>query len=473
VSSTMTISGGLRWEPYYSAVEEAGYASHFSMDNFMAGVKSTVIPNAPAGLMFPGDPGFPGTKYNKNKLAQFAPRLGIIWDPNGDGRQTIRAAGGIFYESPKMWQYGRFPLNPPFGNTITVNNPGSFTNPWATYPGGNPFPFDPNNRTFPQFGSFVNMPLDSPPMEMTQWNISYQRQVSANWMVGATYLGNSTSHMWLGKEINPAVYIPGASTVANTNQRRTLFLMNPAEGQYYADVPTTDPNGTGLYNGLLLNLNRRLSGSWSTTHNLTWSKCENDGDPGIDITNFYPDPNDISTNRGPCSADRRYIYNGSIIMQSAGAGDGFTRVLTEDWQLGTIIAARSGAPYTPSMAGDLALTGLSNQRPIVVGDSEAVGEQDINNWFNKAAFVANTPGVWGTATRGSIRGPMYFNIDMALSRTFPVGGENRLEFRFEAFNVLNRFQAGEPVVNFNSADFGRIITALDPRILQLAAKFLF
>ena len=101
VSGTMTISGGLRWEPYYSAVEEAGYASHFSMDNFMAGVKSTVIPNAPAGLMFPGDPGFPGTKYNKNKLAQFAPRLGIIWDPNGDGRQTIRAAGGIFYESPR------------------------------------------------------------------------------------------------------------------------------------------------------------------------------------------------------------------------------------------------------------------------------------------------------------------------------------------------------------------------------------
>ena len=85
-----------------------------------------------------------------------------------------------------------------------MNNPGSFTNPWATYPGGNPFPFDPSNRTFPQFGSFVNMPLDSPPMEIQQWNVAYQRQLSANWMAGATYIGNHTVHMWLGKEVNPA-----------------------------------------------------------------------------------------------------------------------------------------------------------------------------------------------------------------------------------------------------------------------------
>ena len=238
-------------------------------------------------------------------------------------------------------------------------------------------------------------------------------------------------------------------------------------------MPETDTNGTGTYNGLLLILNRRLSNDWSMTHNFTWSKCENDGDPGIDITNFFPDPNDISTNRGPCSADRRYIYNGSIIVQSQGVGSGVAKALTEDWQLGTIIQARSGAPFTPAMTGDLALTGLNNQRPIVVGDSAPVGEQDINNWFNTAAYTANTPGVWGTAERGSIRGPAYFNIDMALSRLFSVGSSQRLEFRLEAFNVFNRFQAGEPVVTFNSANFGRIITAEDPRILQIAVKYLF
>jgi hypothetical protein len=473
VSSNLTVSAGLRWEPYFSAVEEAGYASHFSMEDFTAGIKSTVIPTAPAGLSFSGDPGFPENKYNRNKLAQFAPRLGIVWDPNGDGRQTIRAAAGIFYESPKMWQYGRFPLNPPFGNTITVNNPTSFANPWGTYPGGNPFPFSATNRTFPQFGSFVNMPLDAAPMAMKQWNVSYQRQLAANWLVGATYIGNHTTNMWLGKELNPAVYIPGASTVANTNQRRVLYLANPAEGQYYADIPTTDTNGTGRYDGLLLNLNRRQSNNWSTTHNLTWSKCVNDGDPGIDITNFYPDPNDISSNRGPCSADRRYIYNGSVVVQSPGVGSGVTKTLTSDWQLGTIVQARSGAPFTPAMTGDLAFTGLNNQRPIVTGDTDAGDDQSITRWFNTAAFTANTPGLWGTAERGSIRGPAYFNVDMALSRIIGVGGERRLEFRFEAFNVFNRFQPGDPVVTFNSANFGRIVTAEDPRILQLAFKFLF
>ncbi len=471
VNDRFTLSAGLRWEPYFAAVEEAGYAANFSLDNFKNNVKSKTIPTAPAGLTFPGDPGFPGTQYNRNKLAQFAPRLGMVWDPVGDGRKTLRAAVGMFYESPKMWQYGRFPLNPPFGNTITINNPQSFTNPWATYAGGNPFPF--TTTTFPQFGSFVNMPLDSPPMEMTQWNIAYQHQLADDWMVGATYLGNETRHMWLGAELNPAVYIPGASTVANTNTRRRLYLLNPTEGQYYADIPTTDPNGTGRYDGLILNMNRRLSHGWSTTHNLTWSKCENDGDPGIDITNFYPDPDNRSSNRGPCAADRRYIYNGSVIVQSPGWGSGASKLLSANWQLGTIIQARSGAPFTPSMTGDLALTGVNNQRPIVTGDPNSVATQSINSWFNTAAFTANTPGVWGSATRGMIRGSKYFNVDMALSRIFGLGAERKVEFRLEAFNVFNRFQPGDPVVNFNSANFGRIITAEDPRIMQVALKYLF
>ncbi|MCX6551816.1 MAG: TonB-dependent receptor [Acidobacteria bacterium] len=140
ISDRLTLNAGLRWEPYHSAVDEAGYASHFEMDNFFANIRSTVYTKAPVGLMYPGDNGYPGTSYNRSNKNQFAPRLGMVWDPTGDGKQTIRAAGGIFYEMPKMWQYGRAPLNPPFGNTLVVNNPASFTDPWATYAGGDPFP---------------------------------------------------------------------------------------------------------------------------------------------------------------------------------------------------------------------------------------------------------------------------------------------------------------------------------------------
>ncbi len=87
--------------------------------------------------------------------------------------------------------------------------------------------------------------------------------------------------------------------------------------------------------------------------------------------------------------------------------------------------------------------------------------------------MPNTPGVWGSATRGMIRGPFYFNVDLAVSRTFPVWGQTRLEARVEVFNVFNRFQLGDPVVDYASVNFGKIVTAEDPRILQFAVKFTF
>jgi len=475
LSNRMTLNLGLRWEPYFSAVDEAGYASHFEMDGFFAGTRSGVYTNAPVGLMYPGDPGYPGTSYNRSNLDQLAPRLGLVWDPGGDGKQTIRAAAGIFYESPKMWQYGRAPLNPPFGNTLVVNNPATFADPWATYAGGDPFPIEkpvPSDVTYPLFGSFVNMPLDVQPTQLMQWNVSYERQFASNWLISLAYIGNYTNHLWLGKEINPATYIPGQSTTANTNVRRYLYLSNQAQGQYFADIPTTDDGATGEYNGFVVALNRRFADNWSLLSNVTWSKCINDGDPGIDISNSYPDPNDRSTNRGPCNSDRRFMFNASVIWQSAGAGSGVTHALTRDWQLSTIVVGRTGASYTPSLATNFALTGLNNQRPIVVGDPD-VEDQTSENWFNKAAFVPNTPGVWGSATRGMIRGPFYFNVDVALARTFPTGKGTRLEARVEAFNVFNRFQLADPVVDYASVNFGKIVTAEDARILQFAVKFTF
>ncbi len=132
-----------------------------------------------------------------------------------------------------MWQYGRAPLNPPFGNTLVVNNPATFADPWATYAGGDPFPIEkpvPSNVTYPLFGSFVNMPLDVKPTQLLQFNVSYERQFATNWLISLAYIGNRTNHLWLGKEINPGIYIPGQSTTSNVNTRRYLYLTNPVAG---------------------------------------------------------------------------------------------------------------------------------------------------------------------------------------------------------------------------------------------------
>ena len=120
--SHLTLNYGLRWEPFLAAKDQNGFNMAFVREQLRSrACSSKTYPNAPAGLVFPGDPGFPTNGANTtNHLNQFAPRVGIIWDPKGDNVQTIRAAAGHYYDSPKLWQYGHHMLNAPFGNTVTA-----------------------------------------------------------------------------------------------------------------------------------------------------------------------------------------------------------------------------------------------------------------------------------------------------------------------------------------------------------------
>ena len=475
INNRFTANVGLRWEPYLAAKDQNGFTMAFNQDWFNQNRHSIVYSNAPAGLMFAGDQGFPDNGANtKNRYARVAPRGGLVWDTRGDGHETIRFASGLYYDSPKLWQYGHHMLNPPFGNTVAVINP-SLANPWANYPGGNPLPVPnpiPSNVTFPQFGTYVSMPVDIHPMEVVQWNVAYERQLRADLMVSATYLGNRTSHIWNGVELNPAVYIPGASTQGNVNQRRALVLQNPTQGSYYGSLVQTDDGGYGHYNGLMFAVAKRLSHGWSTSSNLTWGKCLNNGEPTVDITNTYPDPNDRGTNWGPCDSDRRIISNSSLIVQTPAVGRGLVRALTANWQVGTVVQARTGDPLTPTTTGNNSLTGLNNQRPIVVGDP-SVSDPTYTQWFNTAAFAANPAGSWGNTSKGFLRGPGFWTVDLALTRNVPIG-DNRIEVRIESFNLFNNVNLADPTVTFGNGNFGRVTsTAGGPRIMQLAAKFVF
>jgi hypothetical protein len=476
VNSHFTVNAGLRWEPYLAAKDQNGFTMAFNMDWFNQNRHSVTYPNAPAGLMFAGDQGFPSNGANTaNRLNQFAPRAGVVWDPAGDGSQTVRAAVGLYYDSPKLWQYGHHMLNPPFGNTVAVTNP-SLANPWSNFAGGNPLPVSnpiPANASFPLLGTYVSMPVDIHPMQVRQWNISYDRQVWKDWLLSATYLGNQTTHLWNGYELNPGVYIPGQSTNANVDARRVLNLQNPAQGKYYGSIAVTDDGGFGHYNGLLLAIQKRLSHGWSANTNLTWSKCLNNGEPSTDIGNTYPVPTDRSTNWGPCDADRPYISNTSLIVRSPGVGNGLAHALTANWQVGTVFQARSGAPLTPTTTGNLSLTGLNNQRPVIVGDPNSANPT-ADQWFNTAAFAPNTPGLWGNTPKGFLRGPGFWNLDLALTRNLEIGDAKHVEVRWEVFNVFNHVTLGNPNVTFGNPNFGKITsTAGGPRIMQFAVKFVF
>ncbi|HET9830621.1 MAG TPA: hypothetical protein VFP91_02880, partial [Vicinamibacterales bacterium] len=359
-----------------------------------------------------------------------------------------------------------------------------------------PVQLAPTTVQFPINGSYVSMPIDADVMRVVQWNASYQRQLPGQLLIDVTYMGNRTNGIWLGYEENPSVYIPGNcaagqygltaagpcsnSSAANLTARRLLTLANPAEGKYFGSVAQTT-GGTGHYHGLKVTLEKRLSHGWSMSANYTRSKCINQGEPGTDIVNIFPDPKDPSTNEGPCVADRPNIFNLSAVVMSRGVGDGFVNVLTRDWTLGTVLQARSGSPLSLSTTGDSALTGLAaTETPLIVpGVDPYLASPTWNSsstalqYLNMSAFSQNTPGVWGNTPKGYLRGPGFLNVDMALSRNVAVS-QHKIELRVEVFNVFNRVNFGNPVTTLGATNAGAITTTSgDMRIMQFAAKFNF
>ena len=139
VSPNFTLNFGVRWEPLFADPDKYGRGTSFNMAAFLANQVSGLHPTAPPGLFFPGDKGIPAANW-AGHLPNFGPRVGVVWDPTGEGRQTLRAGAAILYDSPETWFNERETTNPPYGNDIDVGSTGTLTNPWAGYPGGNPFP---------------------------------------------------------------------------------------------------------------------------------------------------------------------------------------------------------------------------------------------------------------------------------------------------------------------------------------------
>jgi hypothetical protein len=474
VTPNMTLNVGVRWTPYLPFTsDQPNYFSHFSLEQFRSGVRSTVFKNAPLGLIFQGDPGYPGNAASTRSWDSVAPRMAAVWDPHADGRMTLRAAYGRFYESPHLINFFGFSRAPPFGNNTVVTN-GTFDSPWVNTPGGNPFPVVAGpNVTFPPSGAYVTYPFDVKPPYADQWNLSVQRELGAAWMVSANYLSSRGHRLPLGDQLNPAVFGPGATT-ANTNDRRVLTLENPAEGRFYSTIFALKPIGTSKYDALFLSAQHRSTNGLFLSGNYTWSTCLSDLVDYV-VANGQVDlvkPGDPSYDRGSCgSTDQRHVLNVSAVYQVPAASTGALGNLTRDWQVSAIVAARSGMHFNVTTGVDNALTGQANQRPDQVMDD--VYLKDGYRWLNPAAFRAPAPGTYGNLAANSLVGPNVFNVDMGLVRSFRAGGERQLQLRAEVFNLLNRVRLDLPVSLLNSSNFGVITSAGDPRIVQLALKYVF
>jgi hypothetical protein len=467
----LTLNVGLRWEPFLPIKNSLGYVSNFDFGRFDAGISSTVYPQAPPGLYFPGDAGFPGSAAMKNKWAQFAPRTGVVWQPTD--KTAVRGGWGVFYDTPQLFFNTRFANNPPWGAQITLTNPaGGLANPYLDYPGGNPFPAlltGWKTSDFPTAGVYVNAPVDTHPTTLQQWNVGVEHQLG-QWILTASYLGNHSSHLWRATELNYAVYGPGAST-RNTNARRVLVLRNPTYGGFYGTIGQLDDTGRSNYNGMLLSGQRRLRGGLSVLANYTLSKCMTDPATTELTGPTITDPNNPGLDYGACSSDRRHVVNGSLVWLTPTLKGGLANALLSNWQLAPLVRWESGNPFSVTTGVDNALSGIGGQRATQIAN-DVYGSGAPANYLNRDAFGSPDPGTYSPIHPNTYYGPSYFQNDLAVTRNFQIAAR-QIQFRWEIFNVINHTNFNNPTTALNSSNFGRILSAQDPRIMQFALKFNF
>ena len=496
-TARLTVSYGVRWEPYFPIYHKYGYFDHFDRGLFTQGVRSGVYVNGPAGEYFPGDPQWTsGNSVANNRFNQFLPRLGFAWATPG-GKMTIRAAAGRFTDRGSLFTINNFAQNAPFGNTIVLTNV-NLANPWATYPGGaNPLPIGlSKTQTFPSFAQYLTAPATWKPTAVNQWNFSVQRQVGKDWLLTANYIGNNTSHIIGTDEDNSAQFLGlGACTIngvnynpcsstGNTNQRRRLFLQNPAQGQAFATLSRLDDGGTGTYHGLFFSVQKRLSRGVSILANHTYSHCISDlwnafpGQGGSSIT-----PGNRRAERSNCNGgDQRHVFNLSAVTQTPKFSNHALRLIASDWEFSPILKIKSAQFFNVTSGIDSALSGTGAQRPDLVNANPYPLTPSVDGWINASAFRTTAPGSFSNMGMFNFKGPGQFQLDVALSRTIRVMEKRSLQIRGEAFNLPNRLNAGIPVAATNSAAFGKIqsdtsgTSGLSPgnqRIVQLAMKFVF
>jgi hypothetical protein len=489
----LTLNYGVRWEPYLSPYNNRGENEHFDLNLFKQNVHSTVFANAPAGLIFPGDPQYTSGKYfNGPRWAKFYPRVGLAWDPEGKGRMTIRAAYGMYGDRAMMLAGTQMYFSPPFGNTVTSNTGPNISDPWATYPGGkNPMPTFANlqgigvydhNLPFPAGGTYINTRMnDFNPVYMNQWNLNIQRQFGQNWLATVNYVGNNTIHMITTENINQAQYfyngtisctMPNGSvltgsatdptqcsTTANQQTRRVLNLINPDQGKFYAGIGQIDDGGTASYNALNLSLQKRISGGITGQANYTLSHCISDVYSDNPTSGGVSVPGNRRQFRGNClGIDRRQQFSASTVATTPKFSTPALRILASNWQFAPILSISSAQLFAVFTGVDRALTTVGNQTPLVLDPSAIYpAKQTANNWINASAFAAlcspalraagtrcQEPGTYGNLAYNSLKGPHTVQLNMAVSRTFALRERQSIQIRAEAFNLPNHVNLATP-----------------------------
>jgi hypothetical protein len=519
VANNLVLTAGLRYE--YSTPKSDTKGRTFSI---VPGAQSTVFPNAPVGVLFPGDKGAP-TGANFPRKNDFAPRFGFAWQPFHDSKTSIRGGFGLFYDILKAEDNFQFNGQFPFAATSTIffSDPSGTTAPFgfATDPFGstgspNPFPSKPvdhnisfinNVGTFGGNGVFFVDPNIRTPYTY-QYNLSVEHELARKLTVAAAYVGSSSHGLTGLKDINP--FDP--ATLSNPNPQR---ILNETPGNFPA-FTNPDPNGVkpagfnpNLPNGSLSFLPEFRNVANANYHALQLSARQQSTTVPV-LGNMYytfaytyahsiDDASGFRNNQSQVPFFQPHLFRGSsdfdlrhVITFSGGWDLPFNhgpQKLVKGWSLYPIVSWRTGYPIdvTPlqnaqsvapgvSGVGDQNLLNANLIKPIQYLDPHK--EQTINGvtgffFFSPNSYGPATKG-YGTSPRDLLRGPGRTNVDLSLAKDTPLHGDRfRFKATLDAFNVFNHTQFRALGNNSASTKLGEAVNTYSPRILQLGAHITF
>ena len=462
--NSLSLNLGLRYEFVTDPKELNGKVAGLLSLNDLEGNP----PNAVA----PGTPMF----HNPSKKS-FAPRLGLAWNPFGNKKQTVKGGYGIFYQplTTSFYRGTTFRIYPYFAGvdirSPTVFGPGNIA---VLAAGVNP-------STVQKRSEFIAYDIEQPFMQ--QWHLNLERDLGHNLVAEVGYIGSRGHHLPFYGDPNTTPSEYGADGVKRLVPGATLRY--PSWGR----IRTRTNIARSNYQGMTLGVNKRYSdgwqfqGSYTFGHsNDTWSGGQiggSDFDNGAGSATDWFDP---EYEYGPSSYDIRhnFVFNAVYQLPIGRSATGLARVLLQGWNIGGVFQASSGLPFTPLMSydqvGDLQSdTGL--QKPNLTGTVNY--PRTVHQWFDPAAFSVPAAGVFGNATRNSMRGPGLKVADISVFKNFAIG-RTAAQFRLEAFNALNWVNLGLPdttifnaggVRNPTAGEINRTATAA--RQIQLGLKFTF
>ena len=479
IRPNLTITAGVRWDPNLPPASTGGRGAAFH-----PGQQSQKFPNAPLGMVFPGDKGV-SDGLMPNTYAYIMPRIGIAWQPSFLKNTSVRSGFGM-YTSPLTYsQYNHVADLAPYSPTFTLQaNPYggqklSFDNPWAGFAGtGGKSPFPPfaslaykppANSTFAlpvSLGSIFANDLHMPITE--SWNLSVEHQFKENFLLRLAYVGSQAYHLALNLDENPGI-----------NGVRTTY-------PNFGNILAASGIGTESYHALQASFEKRFDHGLQFQTNFTWSKNIDTASAG-NPTYGYPlaDPFDLSWNRGISDLNNPYVSVTNFVYRSP-ALTGWNEALKQalgSWEISAIYTMQAGPPFSIS-GGD----GNDNSGSLEMGDRGDVvpgvpwevrkgsRSQWLQHYMNPAAFTVNAQGTFGNSGRNIIRAPGINSADSALAKNWRVMDRYELQFRWEMFNTFNHTSFGGPAADPSSPlTFGQItgVGAIPPRVMQGALKFKF